>query len=103
MDAARKIERDPAPGLGLEGWVRDAGFVNVKHEKFRFPLGQWPKDAHMKTIGQYNLAQVMAGLEAFSLRLFCHVLGWQKEEVLVLISKVRKELRDPNLHAQFDL
>jgi hypothetical protein len=74
----------------------------VTHQKFRFPIGSWPKDPKMKQIGMYNIAQVLSGLEGFSLRLFCHVLGWKREEVLVLLAKVRKELKSPEIHAQFD-
>lgn len=103
LSAARKIGRDPCPGASLEKWVRDAGFEDVVHQRFRFPVGPWPRDPALKEIGMYNLAQVLQGLEAFSLRLFCDVLGWRQEEVLVLTSKVRKELKNMNIHAQFDL
>jgi len=102
LEAARKIGRDPCPGASLEKWVKDAGFRDVVHQKFRFPVGPWPKDPKLKEIGMYNLSQVLQGLEGFSLRLFCDVLGWQQEEVLVLTSKVRKELRNMSIHAQFD-
>ncbi|OIW25664.1 S-adenosyl-L-methionine-dependent methyltransferase [Coniochaeta ligniaria NRRL 30616] len=102
LDAARKIGRDPCPGASLDKWVRDAGFQDVVHQKFRFPVGPWPKDPKLKEVGMYNLSQVLQGLEAFSLRLFCDVLGWQQEEVLVLTSKVRKELRNMSIHSQFD-
>ena len=95
--------REACPGPKLEGWVRDAGFTNVKHERFRLPIGSWPKDAHLKQVGLYNITQIMAGLEAFSLRIFCDVLGWRKEEVFVLLAAVRNELKDSKLHAQFDL
>jgi hypothetical protein len=95
--------RESCPGPKLEGWARDAGFANVTHQRFRLPIGAWPKDAHLKQVGLYNIAQIMAGLEAFSLRIFCGVLGWEGEEVLALLAKVRAELQDPKLHAQFDL
>jgi hypothetical protein len=103
LPACRKIGRDPCPGPSLEKWVKDAGFTEVVHQKFRFPIGPWPKDPKLKEIGMYNLSQCLQGLEAFSLRLFCDVLGWRHEEVLVLCSKVRKELKDMNIHPQFDL
>ena len=35
------------PGPQLAGWMHDAGFVNIKHEKFRVPIGPWPKDKHL--------------------------------------------------------
>ncbi|RYP02577.1 hypothetical protein DL764_005751 [Monosporascus ibericus] len=103
IGAARKIGRDPCPGVSLEKWVKEAGFKNVTHHRFRFPVGPWPRDPDMKEIGMYNLTQVLQGLEGFSLRLFCDVLGWRQEEVVVLTSKVRKELKSRHIHAQFDL
>lgn len=83
--------------------MRDAGFTNVTHQRFRFPIGPWPRDRHLKEVGMYNIQQVLSGLEAFSLRLFCQVLGWEENEVLVLLAKVRSELKSSTLHAQFDL
>jgi trans-aconitate methyltransferase len=44
MDSARKAGKDPCPGPKLEGWIKDAGFVNVVHRKFKLPVGPWPKD-----------------------------------------------------------
>jgi hypothetical protein len=83
--------------------VREAGFTKVTHQRFRLPIGAWPKDPHLKEVGTYNMAQVMSGLEAFSLRLFCGVAGWSKEEVMALLAMVRRELKSSSLHAQFDL
>ena len=37
------------------------------------------------------------------MRLLTQVLGWKREEVLVLLANVRKDFRDPKLHAQLDL
>lgn len=103
LGAARKTGREPSPGPHLEGWVKEAGFQNIVHKKFRFPIGPWPRDRHLKTVGMYNLAQLLDGLEGFTLRLFCDVLGWDKQEVVVLLAKVRAEVKDPNLHAQYNL
>ena len=61
------------------------------------------KKQSQKTVGSFNLVQVEDGLEAFTLRLFTTVLGWQLEEVQVLLANVRKDIRDPKIHAQFDL
>lgn len=35
---------EACPGLYLEGWMKDAGFQNVRTEKFILPVGTWPKD-----------------------------------------------------------
>lgn len=103
LDAARQLQREPCPGPLQKGWVEDAGFVNVRHEVFKIPIGPWARDAHMKDIGLCNLAQVLEGLEGFSLRLFCGVLKWPEEEVLVLLAKVRKELKGGEFHGIFNL
>jgi len=102
ISAADKIGREPCPGPKLESWVREGNFKNVTHSKFRLPFGPWPRDAKLKEIGMYNLTQLLDGLEGFSLRLFCDVLDWKKEEVLILLSKVRKEFKNPTIHIQFD-
>ncbi|KAJ4289331.1 hypothetical protein N0V88_007082 [Collariella sp. IMI 366227] len=101
-DAADSVGRTSSPGPNLEKWVQDAGFVNVRHEKFRLPLGPWPKDPKLKEVGRFNLMQMLSGLEAFSLRLYTDVLGWEKEEVMVMLAKVRGELRDSRIHAMYN-
>lgn len=54
-------------------------------------------------MGSWNLVQIEEGLEAFSLRLFTQVLGWKAEDVYQLLANVRKDIRNPKIHAQFDL
>jgi hypothetical protein len=102
LDAARKMGREPSPGPTLEGHLLDAGFEHVHHTRYKIPIGPWAKDAHLKDIGLCNLAQILDGLEGFSLRLFCDILKWSEEEVLVLLAGVRKELKSGTVHAMFD-
>ncbi|WYZ34020.1 hypothetical protein EsH8_I_000296 [Colletotrichum jinshuiense] len=101
IDACDKIGRDARPGPKLENWVKEAGFVNVVHQRFKMPLGAWPKDPHYKDVGMCNLIQTLEGSEAFTMRVFCGVLGWTREEVLVLLAAVRDELKSGVFHAQF--
>ncbi|KAL6406892.1 putative TAM domain methyltransferase [Ilyonectria robusta] len=103
LDAARTLKREPCPGPKQEEWVKAAGFKNVKHQMFKIPIGPWAKDKRMKDLGMCNLAQTLEGLEGFSLRLFCGILKWPEEEVLLLLSKVRSELKGNDFHAIFNL
>lgn len=41
------------------------------------------------------------GLEAIALRLFTSVLDWSTDEVVVLLARVRNELKDKKIHAQY--
>ncbi len=43
----RKADMEPCPGPLLEGWVKDAGFTDVHHEKYVLPIGTWPADKHL--------------------------------------------------------
>ncbi|KAI8284289.1 Secondary metabolism regulator LAE1 [Colletotrichum sp. SAR 10_98] len=104
VQTLKAIGRDPAPGPQLEGWVRGhGGFNNVAHQKFKVPIGPWAKKRHYKDIGLLNLAQVLEGLEGFSLKLFCGVLGKSNEEVQSLLAGVRNELKTNAFHALFDI
>ncbi|OCL06976.1 S-adenosyl-L-methionine-dependent methyltransferase [Glonium stellatum] len=103
LDASRHNGRNPCPGPLLEQLVRGVGFTNVHHEKFKLPIGPWAKDKKKKEVGLFNLVQILDGLEGFSLRLFTNVLGWELEEVQVMLAKVRSELKSKAIHAQFDI
>ncbi|XTI89896.1 S-adenosyl-L-methionine-dependent methyltransferase [Cenococcum geophilum] len=103
LDASRKNGREPSPGPLLEGWVKDAGFTNIHHEKVKLPIGPWAKDKQKKEVGLFNLVQILDGLEGFSYRLLTRVLEWPLQEADVLIAKVRKELKSKAIHAQIDL
>lgn len=43
----------------------------------------------------------MEGLEAFTYALFTRVLGYSQQEVDVVCAKIRKEMKDPKMHAYF--
>ncbi|KAL0767553.1 hypothetical protein CaCOL14_009792 [Colletotrichum acutatum] len=99
FDACKRVNREANPGPQLEDWVRETGdYVNITHQKFKIPVGDWPKDPYYKELGMINLMQILDGLEAFTLRLFTGVLGWTKEEVIVLLADVRRELKSRTFH-----
>ena len=54
-------------------------------------------------MGSWNLVSLEDGLEGMTLRLMTQVLNWKLEEVHVLLANVRKDFRDPKIHAQLDL
>jgi hypothetical protein len=54
---------DPFPTQKLEGWMRDAGFINIKYELFPIPLGPWPKDKDMVDSPAYRYSMLTCVLE----------------------------------------
>ena len=47
IEASQGFNRDPCPGTKLQEWMKEAGFEGVKQEKYRLPIGPWPKDPHL--------------------------------------------------------
>ncbi|KAL8780676.1 MAG: hypothetical protein Q9194_000779 [Teloschistes cf. exilis] len=103
IKASHQANIEPCPGLYLEQWMKDAGFKDVKGEKFVWPVGTWPKDKDLKERGAWNYLQIMEGLEAFTFALFTKQLGYSKAEVEVICAKIRSEMKDPKLHIMFHL
>ncbi|KXH28233.1 methyltransferase domain-containing protein [Colletotrichum simmondsii] len=102
MDACKVFGRDAQIGPKLKDLVQDnTDLINVHHVPFKIPNGPWPKDARLRDLGMCNLIQLLEGLEGFSLKLLCGGLAWTKEEVLVLCSQVRDELKSGKVHAWY--
>lgn len=101
LKASREAGLEPCPGPLLEGWLKDAGFTHVAVESRVWPVGTWPADKHLKEVGAWNYLQIMEGLEAFTYALFTRVLGYTRQEVDVVCAKIRKEMKDPKMHAYF--
>lgn len=52
----------------------------------------------MKEIGKYQQVQQIIAADSYTPRLFTQVLGWKKEEMDVMLQKVKTELKDSKLH-----
>jgi SAM-dependent methyltransferase len=79
--------------------LREAGFVNIRHEIKKVPVGPWPKDQNLKTIGLYNRSVIYDGLQAITMGPFTRGLGWTPEQVEVFLVKVRKDLMRTDVHS----
>lgn len=64
----------------------------------QIPIGKWPKDPKMKEIGRYQQIQKIIAIDSYTPALFTRVLGWSKEEIDVLLAKVKNELKDSSYH-----
>lgn len=99
IKACAKLGRDPSLTVNYKQWMIDAGLEDVTEEKFTWPVNGWPKDAKLKEIGNWNLINVMDGLEGFTVRLFTMALEMSVEEVQVMLEGVRKNLQDRKIHS----
>ncbi|CRG87069.1 hypothetical protein PISL3812_04084 [Talaromyces islandicus] len=81
----------------------DAGFVDVREDVTKIPLGVWPKDPRLKEIGRFWREHMIAGVEVYTLGFIGQVLGWSEIECRVLAAKVAEELRDRKNHLYVNL
>ncbi|KAL1848589.1 hypothetical protein Plec18170_007898 [Paecilomyces lecythidis] len=94
---------EASPGPKLEQYFKNAGFEDVHVEKFRIPLGSWPKDKHYKKIGTWMMLQGQEGYEAGAMAVLTRHKKWSEDQVRVLVNKTKSDARNGNIHALFNL
>ncbi|KAK1992170.1 TAM domain methyltransferase [Colletotrichum falcatum] len=72
--------------------LKATGFANQAHEVKKVPLGAWPKDEELKTIGSYTQAVLYDGVQGITMRPLTRGLGWEPSEVETFLIEVRKDL-----------
>jgi len=90
VGASQSVQREASPGPKLEGWLNDGGFQAVSCRRIVVPFGTWPEDPALRDIGSIHMGQTLFGLEGFSLRLMCDVLGWTVDEVKAYLERLTK-------------
>ncbi|KAI5796435.1 S-adenosyl-L-methionine-dependent methyltransferase [Geopyxis carbonaria] len=81
--------------------LTDAGFVDVRIEKFVHPWGAWPKDKALKQVGlclEISVVNNMA-LEAYALALFTRFGGLTQQEATKMCKDVAKVVLSRKVHA----
>ncbi|RSL55526.1 hypothetical protein CEP53_007083 [Fusarium sp. AF-6] len=97
-DASAKFGK---PLTGAPEWramLEEVGFVDVQQEIRKVPMGPWPKDPKLKEIGKFQAVQEAQVIDSYTPGLFGRVLGWNEEEIQVFVAKVKRDLKDPNIH-----
>ncbi|KIV76978.1 hypothetical protein PV11_08821 [Exophiala sideris] len=95
----RKLNRELQVLESMRQHMLDAGFEDPIEHRFKWPIGPWAKNPQLKDLGHWVRAHIETGLENWTLRLLTSVLGWSADEVRILCANVRREIRDPKVHA----
>ncbi|KAH0420976.1 TAM domain methyltransferase [Colletotrichum camelliae] len=100
------MEKFGRPVTAAEQWkalMEEAGFEDVVETIYKWPTNRWPRDKHYKDLGMWSLENMDQALEPATLAPLTRALGWSYEEVIVLVSKARKALRDTSVHAYWPM
>jgi hypothetical protein len=88
--------------LHFKGWMEAEGFEAVSENIFKVPSGPWPLQKRFKDVGALELANVIEGGAAFSLRAFDKCFGWSREQTEVFVMQMRKDIRRRDYHSYCD-
>jgi hypothetical protein len=58
-----------------KGLMEEAGFTEVREVVFKWPIGPWSRDPHLKQVGLWNQLHWEEGIEGWSIALLTRVLG----------------------------
>jgi len=82
----------------LKEWMADAGFVDVREEIIKVPIGKWAKGLKLKEIGTVHQTQMQMAIPAFTVALYTRVLGYTLEQTQAVMEGVAREFLDHRLH-----
>ena len=96
--SAAKTGIDLSIAPRLKDLMEEQGFVNVRLESVKWPVGTWPKGQKEKTIGYWTRENVKQFISPVARALFTKYLGWSEEEVETHEGEVMKDIEDPKKH-----
>ncbi|CBF80718.1 hypothetical protein AN8520.2 [Aspergillus nidulans FGSC A4] len=98
IEASKKMNRPVDNPAKYETWMREAGFVNCHTVAYNWPTNPWPADEKGKTLGLWNLYNVLQRFEEFSVALLVKVLGWEMDDAKTFLGNVKEELMNEGVH-----
>ncbi|KAI8208319.1 Secondary metabolism regulator LAE1 [Colletotrichum sp. SAR 10_65] len=99
LQASIKLGRPYMEIPGLKQLMMEAGFEDVTMHVYKWPTNGWPKDPRHKEIGMWNYENTIMGLEGYTIAPLTRALDWTPTEVDILLTDVRKDLKDRSIHA----
>jgi hypothetical protein len=78
--------------------MEELGFEDVVQKNFYWPTNPWAKEEYFKRVAAYFQEDLLSGLEAISFKVMAAV-GWSVEEIKEFLPGVKKDFKDPSIHA----
>lgn len=101
-EAAEKLGRPWRNTAYYKQYFEEVGFENVVERRFYWPIGPWAKGDYYKNLSMYFIEDVKKGMEPITMKLFPK-LGWTKDEIQVMVAKVRNDMLRADIHAYLDM
>lgn len=102
-EGLEKLGRSTPAAQERKSTMEAVGFEGVVEIVYKWPTNHWPRDKKYKDLGKWSLINIDYGLEAAALAPLTRGLGWSREEVLALVARARKALRDTTVYAYWPM
>ncbi|KAH6981401.1 S-adenosyl-L-methionine-dependent methyltransferase [Ilyonectria destructans] len=99
QEGLEKLGQSTTAAEERKSTMEAVGFEGVVETAYKWPTNHWPRDKKYKDLGNWSLVTIDYWLEAAALAPLTRGLGWSREEVLALVARARKALRDTSVHA----
>ncbi|KAK7751611.1 hypothetical protein SLS62_006437 [Diatrype stigma] len=97
-----KLGKDPSQIMKYRDMLPNAGFEDIVERKYAVPVNAWAPDKQSKAMGDMNKANLLASMPPLSMVILPRGLGnseWSVNDVEDLLSGVRRDLDNTNIHA----
>ncbi|KAL2120411.1 hypothetical protein VTJ04DRAFT_4438 [Mycothermus thermophilus] len=78
--------------------LESTGFTNVQRRVFHIPLGEWPRDRHLRLIGALFRETVKEFVDAMAAKPLVEA-GYERDEIDELLKDVAEDLGNRRIHA----
>lgn len=99
VQAASNLGMDFAKTSKYKGWMEEAGFVDIKTQRFAWPTNPWPKSKHLRKLGMLSGENFMHALGALCMAVLTRGGAMTKEQVEALMDEARNDLDNRDIHA----
>ncbi|KAI5865358.1 S-adenosyl-L-methionine-dependent methyltransferase [Durotheca rogersii] len=98
MEGVGRLGRSWSNVQHYRRYFEEAGFVDIVEKRFYWPTSPWAKGLYYKTVAAYFQEDMLAGLEAMSLKVLGG-LGMSPRQIREFVEDVKRDFLDTNLHA----
>lgn len=99
QEIAKLIDTEPDAVKKWKGWFEETGFEEVTERIFYLPCSPWAKSKRLKKIGAFELMNVLQGAQGFLVKGYTKEMGKSREQLELLLYRMRKELISGKMHA----
>lgn len=96
--ALRATGREPATGTLLNNILSAAGFEEIEVVAVKQPIGLWPHDKRLKTIGKMGMLNIQLGTEAYCMAALTRILKLSVEAAREICRDGVAAVCDPGVH-----